>query len=80
MSELPPACHASEQVPGEAALELDERGGAPEDVLLEPRILLGEAAGEVDRRDVLVDRVGDDVLVEELGRAACRPSRRRPSA
>ena len=37
---------------------------------LERRVLAGEAAGEVDRRDVLVHRVGDDVLVVERGRVA----------
>src|SRR5215213_8930361 len=57
-----------EQPAREAALQLDERPRAPDDVGRQRGVLPHEAAGEVDGGDRLVDRVGGHVLVEEVGR------------
>ena len=62
-----------ERVAGEAGVELDERGGAPQDVARELGLLAREAARQVDGRHGLVDRVGEYVLVEE-GRHALAAS------
>src|SRR4051794_31145480 len=59
-----------DQVACPAGLDLEQGPGAEEDVGGDLGLLGGQAAGEVPGGDVLVDGVGLDVLVVEVGRLA----------